>query len=212
MRTFFTSDLHFNHENVIKHSARPFKDAAHMQEVLIDNWNLAVAPNDQIWCLGDFCFTRGRNKDTALVENILSRLNGQKFLITGNHDREEVAKSRYWQAVYPMHEIKVKLRPDDVHAQRIVLCHYALRTWNQMHRGAWMLHGHSHGNLLDTGGKIMDVGVDCNGYRPLSLQEIAVYMDDRPIDWCDHHKPNMQDQFRKILNSSSWISKITKHK
>lgn len=189
MSIFFTSDNHFNHENVIKHSARKFETLEEMTEKLISNWNEAVTNKDQIWCLGDFCFTRGKNKDTAIVESILSRLNGQKFLITGNHDRGEVIKSRHWQAVYPIHEIKVKLWPDDIHAQRIVLCHYALRTWNQMHRGAWMLHGHSHGNLQDTGGKIMDVGVDCNGYRPLNLQEIAVYMDDRPIASYDHHRP-----------------------
>ena len=194
MRIFFTSDLHFNHENVIKHSARPFESLEHMSEHLISVWNARVANNDQVWCLGDFCLTRGKGKDAALVESLLSRLNGQKFLIPGNHDRDEVIKSRHWQAVYPMHEIKVKLNPSDVHAQRIVLCHYALRTWNQMHRGAWMLHGHSHGNLTDIGGKIMDVGVDCNNYCPISLEEIAVSMSQRPIDWCDHHKPKTDEK------------------
>jgi len=193
MSIFFTSDNHFNHENVIKQSARKFETLEEMTEKLISNWNEAVTNKDQIWCLGDFCFTRGKNKDTAIVESILSRLNGQKFLITGNHDRGEVIKSRHWQAVYQMHEIKVKFSPEQVHAQRIVLCHYALRTWNQMHRGAWMLHGHSHGNLQDIGGKIMDVGVDCNDYKPISLDKIKTIMDARPIVSYDHHKPDEKE-------------------
>jgi len=189
MSIYFTADTHFNHTRVIEFSGRPWQTLEEMTEAQIENWNEVITNNDQVWHLGDVMLTRGKKKDEALVESILSRLNGQKFLIAGNHDRGEVTKSRHWQAVYQMHEIKVKLRPDDVHAQRIVLCHYALRTWNQMHRGAWMLHGHSHGNLSDVGGKIMDVGVDCNGYRPLSLQEIEAYMDARPIVTYDHHKP-----------------------
>jgi calcineurin-like phosphoesterase family protein len=193
MSIFVTSDTHWNHENVIWHSSRPFETLEFMTEALIENWNSVVTNNDQIWHLGDVIFTRGRNKDAELVDSILSRLNGQKFLITGNHDREEVTRSRHWQAVYPMHEIKVKFSPDQVHAQRIVLCHYALRTWNQMHRGAWMLHGHSHGNLQDIGGKIMDVGVDCNGYRPISLDKIKTIMDARPIVSYDHHRPESND-------------------
>lgn len=190
---FFTADTHFNHTRVIEFSGRPYKDAGHMQEMLIDNWNQVVTNNDQVWHLGDAIFTRGSNKDAELVESILSRLNGQKFLITGNHDREDVIRSRHWQAVYPMHEIKVKLHPDDVHAQRIVLCHYALRTWNQMHRGAWMLHGHSHGNLVDISGKSMDVGVDCHNYSPLSLTDIAAYMATREIVTHDHHRPDEKE-------------------
>jgi len=60
-------------------------------------------------------------------------------------------------------------------------------------RGAWMLHGHSHGNLSDVGGRIMDVGVDSNYFRPVSLEEVESYMHDREISECDHHtKPQKQ--------------------
>lgn len=27
------------------------------------------------------------------------------------------------------------------------MSHYAMRVWNQSHKGSWMLHGHSHGTL-----------------------------------------------------------------
>lgn len=56
--------------------------------------------------------------------------------------------------------------------QVIVLCHYALRVWDRSHYGSWHLFGHSHGHLPGLG-LSLDIGVDCHGYRPLSLAEVA---------------------------------------
>ncbi len=53
----------------------------------------------------------------------------------------------------------------------IVLCHYPLRTWNKMGRGAIDLHGHSHGRLKPLP-RQHDVGVDVWDFRPVSLDQI----------------------------------------
>jgi len=58
------------------------------------------------------------------------------------------------------------------YAPKIVLCHYAMRTWNRSHKGAWMLFGHSHGEL-NGDSQSMDVGVDVHGFRPVSIKELA---------------------------------------
>ena len=42
MKTFFTSDTHFYHSNIIKYCNRPFADAQDMNETLIANWNNVV--------------------------------------------------------------------------------------------------------------------------------------------------------------------------
>jgi calcineurin-like phosphoesterase family protein len=181
---WFIADTHFNHENVIEYSSRPFFTAEGMAEVLIDNWNEKVNKSDTVHHLGDFALSWGK-KHAGLIDDILSRLNGNKHLIIGNHDRDEVVKNPRWQTVNHYKELKVDV--GGVHKQRIVMSHYAFRTWNQMHRGAIMLHGHSHGNLTDCGGKIMDVGVDRHGYSPVSLTEIMEYMEGRPIINIDHH-------------------------
>jgi calcineurin-like phosphoesterase family protein len=55
--------------------------------------------------------------------------------------------------------------------RRLVLCHYAFRTWNGIGRGALNLHGHSHGQLKPIP-KQYDVGVDAQGFAPVSLAEI----------------------------------------
>jgi calcineurin-like phosphoesterase family protein len=43
MKTWFISDLHIDHNNILKYSNRPFKDIQEMQESFISNWNSVVA-------------------------------------------------------------------------------------------------------------------------------------------------------------------------
>ena len=79
---FFIADTHFGHSNIIKYCDRPFKDAAEMDETLIQNWNRVVTREDTVYHLGDFALVR---KD-RIVE-YFNALNGRKILIMGNHDR-----------------------------------------------------------------------------------------------------------------------------
>ena len=78
---YLISDTHFAHKNIMKYENRPFKDLIDMREKLILNWNMLVKPEDTVIHLGDFGMC---NKDAA--SEILSRLNGHKILIKGNHD------------------------------------------------------------------------------------------------------------------------------
>ena len=174
--TWFTSDTHFNHKNIITYCGRNFDDLDSMTESLVSNWNNAVREGDTVYHLGDFALSWGK-KHEELIDGILRRLNGQKHLIVGNHDRDEVTRSRRWVTVSHYKELKVAIGG---HQQAIVLCHYPLRSWNQQHYGSWMLHGHCHGTLPDIGGKIMDVGVDCHQHKPISLSHVSELMGGRP--------------------------------
>lgn len=182
---FFTADTHYLRDNIIHYSSRPFKNSDEMTERLISNWNERVKPGDQVYHLGDFAISYGK-RDQEAIDSILSKLNGQKHLVRGNHDRSEVVKNPRWASVDYYMELKLDL--GDTHRQRICLFHYSLRTWSQMHRGSWMLHGHSHGTLPDFGGKTFDVGVDCFSYYPASLEEVKAEMAARNLIPVYHHE------------------------
>jgi len=186
--TFFTSDTHFSHANIIRYSKRPFESVEEMDATLIENWNARVKPSDTVYHLGDFAFA-----SAARIWELLKQLNGQKLLLRGNHDKElDKAMAQHvgdagkviWYGDYK--ELKVG-------SQHVVLSHYPFERWNRSHFGAWHLHGHEHGMLEDRHDLLrMDVGVDVVGkwlaphfeYAPISYDEIAVVMagkDFKPI-------------------------------
>ena len=83
-KVYFTSDTHFGHENIIKWCRRPYSSVEEMNEKLIENWNSVVGPDDIVFHLGDFAFG-----GSGLWKEVLSRLNGKKYLIIGNHDEKK---------------------------------------------------------------------------------------------------------------------------
>ena len=78
---WFTSDLHLGHENIIKYANRPIDNVSHMNEMLIHNFNSLVFPDDTTYFMGDVVM--GPRRENL---KMVSRLNGRKILILGNHD------------------------------------------------------------------------------------------------------------------------------
>lgn len=82
---FLISDTHFGHAGVCQFlredgtKMRPWDDVAQMDEHMVQVWNERVGAKDKVYHLGDVVINR-----RAL--SILSRLNGDKVLIKGNHD------------------------------------------------------------------------------------------------------------------------------
>lgn len=87
MTVYFTSDSHFYHTRIINYENRPFNNVDEMNNELIKRWNKVVTNNDTIINLGDFCFG---NKDKT--SEIVSKLNGNKILVMGNHDMSHNVK------------------------------------------------------------------------------------------------------------------------
>lgn len=84
---WFIADTHFGHKNIIQYCNRPFETVEEMNEELIKRWNSKVKKEDKIYMLGDFALG-----GIARVEELLSKLNGYKILILGNHDNFSVQK------------------------------------------------------------------------------------------------------------------------
>ena len=82
-KIFFTSDLHFGHENVLRFDNRPFETVEEMDDELIKRWNDKVGKGDLVYVLGDLIWKTATNEAIRIIK----RLNGQIILIKGNHDR-----------------------------------------------------------------------------------------------------------------------------
>ncbi|MDE6030769.1 MAG: hydrolase, partial [Oscillospiraceae bacterium] len=80
---YYTADLHFGHDNVIKFDNRPFSSVEEMDRTIIEHWNGRVTYNDDVYIVGDFAF-----KNERPFTWYLDRLKGKKHLIVGNHDRD----------------------------------------------------------------------------------------------------------------------------
>ncbi len=133
-----------------------------MNEAIIENWNKIVGFHDIVYHLGDI----GRN-----CKREISRLNGDIFYVRGNHDA-----NTFISTAPSIREINILGLLDEYGNQRlIVLCHYAMRSWNKSHYASWHLFGHHHGKL-EPYGLSFDVGVDCNDYYPFSLDQIIEKM------------------------------------
>ena len=83
---FLVSDTHFGHMGVCRFTRndgvtklRPWNNPDEMDEEMVKRWNETVKPTDKVYHLGDVVINR-----RAL--STLSRLNGDKVLIRGNHD------------------------------------------------------------------------------------------------------------------------------
>lgn len=166
---YFIADPHFGHTNILKLSKRPFSTIEEHDETLIHNWNRTVTPNDEIYILGDLTMS----KDGAYVNKLLSRLNGIKYLIKGNHETylndPAFDKTKYkWIKDY--HEF-------NYNGVKFVLFHYPILEWNGFYQKSIHLYGHVHNTRTEYFNSIMDkralnVGVDIINFTPISIETL----------------------------------------
>ena len=167
MKTYITSDLHFGHTNIMKFCpvtrARFKNDVDYMNEAMIKEWNEIVEPDDLVYILGDVAFMPAQK-----AVQVLKRLNGVKILIEGNHDRKTLKDPSFYNCFKEVH----KYLDINYNGTKVVMFHYPIAEWDQMHRGAVHFHGHLHGGesgLEDF--RALDVGMDSTGWIVLEMED-----------------------------------------
>lgn len=134
---FLTSDTHFGHAGVCRFmrddgvtKLRPWDNPDEMDEEMIRRWNDTVRPGDKVYHLGDVVINRKALKT-------LSRLNGDKVLIKGNHD------------IFRLEEYTPYFR--DIRAYHVmngmILSHIPVHESN-LYRFGTNIHGHLHSNRV----------------------------------------------------------------
>lgn len=164
--TFFTSDTHFYHENIIKYCNRPFSSVDEMNEKLIEKWNSVVGKNDIVWHLGDFCFGQKDN-----ISKIIPKLNGRINLVMGNHDHQKV-KFYYDSGFNRVYDRQIIINGF------YILSHAPLQFLND-NCPFFNIYGHVHDSpIYNTWSKCgCCVCVERHDYKPISWKEIQNHIE-----------------------------------
>lgn len=172
---YFTADLHFGHENILRYANRSFENIEDMNESFIYNWNNTVGIDDEIYILGDFSQYSGDR-----TNDILKRLNGKKYLIIGNHEEDYLYDEKFDKSHFEWIKDYFEL---SYNGMDFILFHYPIEEWNKFFDGGIHLHGHQHHkkeyniDMKNKGIRKYDVGVDANDYRPVSVDFIHSYFE-----------------------------------
>ncbi len=176
MNTWFASDFHYNHKNIVRGTSdwedknsqrtRDFKTLEEHNERLVKNINTCVKKDDTLYFLGDWSFG-----GIDAIWNFRKQLICQNIhLIYGNHDQHieankliEVSKEDidkydigydpllvrglYYIELQDLFSSVSHYKELKINGRHFILCHFAMRVWNKSHKGSIMLYGHSHGTL-----------------------------------------------------------------
>ncbi len=164
MQTFFFSDPHFGHYNIIEYQNRPFSTTDEMDEAMIENWNRVVGKKDRVFLLGDVSVYK-QDK----TQEILDRLYGRITLVLGNHDkRSKMAKTGRFDLVSPypiLFEEFFLLSHEPVFVnEQCPFCN---------------VHGHTHLNKFENTLLHVNVCAECIDYTPIAFEAVKEIVKER---------------------------------
>ncbi len=130
---YFISDTHFGHSKVYEgKQARVWaNNSEDGDEYMINKWNSVVKTNDTVYHLGDVAFPKKSLE-------ILSKLNGKKILIKGNHD---IYPLKYYFKYF--HDIRGAYE-----FENIIFTHIPVHI-REKKRWKMNVHGHLHNDTID---------------------------------------------------------------
>lgn len=181
MRKFAIADLHFGHSKILEYEeirGKKFKSVSDMDEHLILKWNRIVNPDDHTYIVGDFSF-HSAEKTTE----ILSRLNGKKHLIMGNHDFQ-YSPSKLFSMGFSSVQMELIMKLSKTVMVKMNHFPYKGDSENEKGRyaqfrplkqdGIWLLYGHMHskGTKINVEEKSICVSAELLNFTPINLDNI----------------------------------------
>ena len=188
MAIYVTSDLHFNHTNICnlerymldRNSMQNITTVEEYNNMVVRRINEVVDEKDTLYILGDFAFG-----NFQAMKHWLSKLNGYKILILGNHDKIPDHLKCYFNHITQIKNITFKksVYPFLYRDLEVIMCHFPMLSWEHKDKKSIMLHGHCHGKVddINTMSKDLrvDVGLDAKlaNYNLISLEKISNYFE-----------------------------------
>jgi len=165
----------FGHSNILtfkRDDGSPLRNFANItehDEYIIKQHKDRVRPGDKTYYLGDVAMS---HKNLHL----LGRMNGEKVLIKGNHDKCKLSQYLpYFKDIRGSHQF-----------DGIIMTHIPIHP-ESLARWGVNIHGHLHYNRVrDQYGRpdnrYFNVSMEClNDYTPISLEEIKKFCLENPI-------------------------------
>lgn len=172
-KLFFTSDTHLGHFNICKYCHRPFQSRSEMDQTLITNWNSVVPEDGIVVHCGDFMLPH--KNDIKEYMKYMSKLNGRILLLRGNHDIIDLMTENE-KLISVQDKAMIEVEGIKIYAE-----HYPCAAFN----GDYHVYGHVHtlsdgmcygmdaDALAAMKKTTYDVGVDQNGYTPISYWQLC---------------------------------------
>lgn len=169
-RVFFTSDLHFGHQNLCNSLRKMSSDES--DSIIINRWNKTVNKKDTVYILGDITMEKHQ------YANYLNQLNGHKVIIGGNHDVKRCCKEYQNLGITVMGVLEYKG----------FLCTHIPVHPTQLYGFKGNIHGHIHlsGIVQDVGvynppkldGPYYNVNTEFHNYTPILFDDILKHFQD----------------------------------
>ena len=192
---YFSADLHLGHDKLSIYGERGFTTVKEMNEAIVNNFNKRIGPEDNLYILGDV--VAGEVEEGI---RYLSRLNGKKYIIIGNHDKEE--KLEKYKTIPGVTVLGFGYNYIYNKKKKFFLSHYPCCTENfsveeqdgkkvftkPLSKLTINLSGHTHSKeLWDDRTLSYNVAVDAHNMYPVSIEEIVedcrnLYMDNNSFN------------------------------
>lgn len=176
-KVWVTSDLHLNHENIIKYCSRPFVHAQDMNQQLISNWNGLVDSEDLVIVTGDLCMGQ-----VNTIPELINRLNGRIFLVPGNHDTKP--RLQQYKELSPKVYLTEAMYYFPFQHFFFVFCHLPISNpdlieqLQEDNKEIVWVSGHSHdkGPFYKPETNNFNICVDQTNYHPIQLTELVDHL------------------------------------
>lgn len=162
---FLASDHHLGHTNILTFRKndgsllREFSSIEEHDEHIISMHNSVVAKGDKTYFLGDVGFS-------TKILPLLARMNGEKILVKGNHDKLKLSQYLpYFKDIRGSHQF-----------DGLLLTHIPVHP-GSLSRWKANVHGHLHSNVVEVSQGVPDtryfnVSMECINYTPISLEQL----------------------------------------
>lgn len=132
---FIISDTHFLDPN-----KKIFKNSIEDSNKARKIWNSVVSPDNLVIIIGDFIYTSGEGEK---ISEFIQSLNGNKFLIIGNHDNKTLS----WYLNHGISFVSSQLILE-YNKKKILFLHNPIEAtkYCKQNKFDFIIHGHLHGH------------------------------------------------------------------